>query len=241
MTAMPRSRFLELAMVAAIATLITGCGTPAPTPGATPTPQASRSPRPSPTPALPPDQETITIQGTGIGAYMLLAVPVVVLHNDASRHGATEVVVHFTTHRANGTTLGSLDSLAVNIGPGESLPVTGNCTDGCNNAAKTDVAVSVGAWVNTIGAVLTPGAATFCASCGGSRAQGNVMGSLSATSVGSGTPVAVFAACQDAGGAIIGGGSRVIIWPGGPSAMVDVPVVLSGTPGTCRLGGSTGW
>jgi hypothetical protein len=172
---------------------------------------------------------------------MLLAVPVAVLHNDASRHGAVEVVVHFTTHRASGATLGSLDSLAVNLGPGESLAVTGDCTDGCNQAAKTDVRVTIGSWVNIIGAVITPGAATYCASCGGGRGQGDVTGSVSAGKLASGTPVVIFVACQDGAGAIIGGGSVEIIWPGGPSTTVDVPVALSGTPATCQLGGSTGW
>ncbi len=63
------------------------------------------------------------VLGLGIGTFDLAAIPVATLKNEAKYHGAAAVVVHFVTHRS-GKTLGSLESVAVNLAPGETLAVT---------------------------------------------------------------------------------------------------------------------
>src|SRR5207245_1709459 len=103
-------------------------------------PTASATPVSTPAPG--PDSETVTVLSTGVGTWQLVTIPVAMLRNDAERHGAEEVVVHFTTQSSSGRTLGSLDSGAVNLVPGETLPVAADCTDGCNAATSVPVIVS---------------------------------------------------------------------------------------------------
>jgi hypothetical protein len=104
---------------------------------------------------------------------------VAILHNDSTRHGATQVVVHFVTRSGGGAQLGSLDSVAVNLAPGETLPVSADCTDGCNGAAGTDATVTVGAWVTALGVSPQASSATYaCGSCGGGHGYGAVSGTL---------------------------------------------------------------
>jgi hypothetical protein len=184
----------------------------------------------------------VVITATGIGSFDLVTIPVAVLHNAASRHGAAMVVVHFVTHRADGRTLGSLDSVPVNLGPGETLAVTANCTDACVGASGTDAAVKVGAWVDRPGASLAAGPAAYhCSNCGAGRGHGNTTGTVTATHLAEGAAVVVFASCMRADGMILGGGSEVIVWPGGPALNVDVAVLVNSPPATCQLGASTGW
>ena len=87
-------------------------------------------PTPSPSPCWPPAS----------GTFDLAAIPVANLKNDAKYHGAASVMVHFVTHRT-GRTLGSLDSVAVNLGPGETLAVTADCTDACDGATSVTATV----------------------------------------------------------------------------------------------------
>jgi hypothetical protein len=216
------------------------CGTPS-----TPTPSPTATPRPTPslTPA-PPDSESVSIVATGVGTWQLVTIPVAVLHDDATRHGAEEVVVHFITHGAGGQALGSLDSEAVNLVPGQTLAVAADCTDGCNGAASTAATVSVGMWTATIGPAFTAtGVAYRCGtgSCGGGHGEGDVTGSLASPSVKQGAAVVAFAACFGPQGAIIGGGFDQTEWPGGAGAAFDVPVIVNRQPASCQLGASTGW
>ena len=142
-------RALCLIAVAAASSALAACG-PA-SPSRSPTP-ASTPDAPSPTPTPAPDTQTVTVLATGVGSYALAAIPVAVLHNDASAHAAEGVVVHFVTHRAGGGRLGELDSVPVNIVAGEQLAVSADCTDACNNAVAADVTVTVGMWVSSHGA-----------------------------------------------------------------------------------------
>jgi hypothetical protein len=114
---MPRTRSPVLWLAGVTLMLLSACSgaaTPTTTPSALPTPQAT--PTPSPTP-LPPDTMAVGVLGIGIGTFDLAAIPVASLRNDARFHGAASVVVHFVTRRS-GRTLGSLDSVPVNLGPG---------------------------------------------------------------------------------------------------------------------------
>lgn len=231
------------APAAGLALLLAACGTPS----ATTTPTASPhrpTPSPSPSPTPQPDTETVTVTATGVGAWQLVAIPVAILHNDAQRHGAEQVVVHFTTHSPGGRT-GSLTSAAVNIAPGETLPVAADCTDGCNGATSTDAAVSIGQWTPSVGPVFAAGAAAYecgTGACRGGHGEGSATASLTTRSaVAADAPLVAFAACTGAGGAIVGAGVTETSWPGGGAATVRVPVIVNASPAACSVGASTGW
>ena len=231
--------FLATAIAAGVPFVAAGCGSSS---GATPPPTPTHSPTAVSTPTLAPDQETVVITATGVGSFDLVTIPVAILHNAASRHGAAMVVVHFVTHRSGGRTLGSLDSVPVNLGPGETLAVTANCTDACVGASGTDAAVRVGAWVDRPGVSLAAGPAAYhCSNCGAGRGHGNTTGTVTASHLAEGAAVVVFASCVGADGMILGGGSEVIVWPGGPALNVGVAVLVNSPPATCQLGASTGW
>jgi hypothetical protein len=233
-----RSSLLFLASVGALVlSACSGASTPSPSSSPTPTP----SPAPTPTP-LPPDQKTIAVLATGVGTYALAAIPVVYLHNNAAFHGAASVVAHFTTHRT-GQTLGSLDSVPVNLSPGETLAVTADCTDACNGATSVGVTVTVGTWSIIVGPVFaTVSAAYSCRPCRAGHGFGDVKGSLQPSStIAQGTAVVGFATCRNRAGTILGGGSAEIVWQSGSTLAVDVPVVLNAGPSSCSLGASTRW
>jgi hypothetical protein len=238
-TMLPRRSALLWLLSGAALTLsaCSSAATSSPTPRPTPSPAPSSSPTP-----LPPDRLTVTVLGAGVGTFALAAIPVAELRNNAAFHGAASVVAHFATHRS-GRNLGSLASVPVNLGPGESLHVTADCTDACNGATSVSVTVTVGSWPIAVGAVFsTVPAAYSCHPCRAGHGYGDVRGTLSASSViTSGRAVVGFAACRNRAGAIIGGGSEELVWPGGTSFTVDIPVVVSAPPSACALGASAGW
>lgn len=237
---MPQPRSPLPWLAAAGMVLLAACsGASPPTP--TPAPTATATPAPSPTP-LPPDTLAVGVLGIGIGTFDLAAFPVARLENEAKYHAAASVVVRFVTHRA-GRTLGSLDSVAVNLGPGETLAVTADCTDACNNATSVAATVTVGSWPTSIGPVFTTASATYaCQPCHAAHGYGSVKGTLRpSTPVSAGVAVVGFAFCQNSAGVILGGGSEQFIWQAGSSLTVDVPVVLDAAPASCALGASTGW
>lgn len=237
---MPRHRFRPLLLAAASALLLSACsssGGPSPTP----TPRATPSTSASPTP-LPPDTLSVTVEAVGVGTFDLAAIPVATIRNRARFHGAASVVVHFVTRRSS-RTLGSLDSVAVNLAPGETLSVTADCTDACDGATAVTATLSVGSWPSGIGAVFpTTTAAYHCGPCHAAHGYGNASGALTpASAIRSGSPVVGFAVCRNRAGAILGGGSEQFVWPGGATLAVTVPVVVNAAPGSCSLGASTGW
>jgi hypothetical protein len=211
---------------------LAGCAPQTTTPAPTPTPTA--------TPA--PDSQTVSVLATGVGSFALAAIPVAIVHNDAAVHAAEGVIVHFVTHRAGGATLGALDSVPVNLVAGESLPVAANCTDACNNAVATNVTVSVGTWVSSHGAAPAGGSAAYrCGTCRGGHGYGEAGGTVSAPGLAAGAGLVLFAECENAAGAIVGAGTTQLVWPGGSSLAVSVPVVVNDPPAKCQLGASTGW
>lgn len=231
-------RLVGTGCAAAAASLLAACGSTA-TPKTTPTPVAQ-----TPTPAPVADNQTVSVVTTGVGAWQLVAIPVAVLHNNAARHGAAAVVVHFTTHGAGGQTLGSLDSQAVNLAPGATVPVAADCTDGCNDATQTDVTVSVGNWTTSTGPSVTTAAGAYqcnTGACGGGHAQGTVSGTLTASHVAADTSIVAFAVCTDGGGGVVGAGVTQTVWRGGATGAVHVPVIVNSAPAGCQLGASAGW
>lgn len=235
---MPRRAPLLVCLASAGALMMAACSS-ATTP--TPTPSHATSPTPSPT-APPPDTLTVAIIASGVGTFDLAAIPVADLKNGAKYHGAASVVAHFVTHRS-GRTLGSLESVPVNLAPGETLAVTADCTDACDGATSVTVTVSVGSWPTSIGAVFATIAASYsCGTCHSGHGFGNVKGTLQPSSMlAPGDPVVGFAVCRNKGGAILGGGSEQFVWQSATSLSVDIPVVLNAAPSSCVLGASTGW
>jgi hypothetical protein len=234
------SRRLLFWPAAAAMVLLTACsGAPTPTPSASPSPSAT--PTPSPTP-LPPDTMSVGVLGIGIGTFDLAAIPVARLKNDAMFHGAASVEVHFVTHRA-GRTLGSLTSVAVNLGPGETLAVTADCTDACNGATSVAATVTVGSWPTSIGPIFSTAPAQYaCQPCHAGHGYGDVHAILTPSDpVAAGVAVVGFAVCQNSAGVILGGGSEQFVWQAGTTLSADVPVVLNAAPASCSIGASTGW
>ncbi len=233
-------RSAVLWLVAAAALVLSACSG-----ASTTSPRSSRTPdsTPSPTPTpLPPDTLSVGVLGIGIGTFDLAAIPVADLKNQAKYHGAASVVVHFVTHRS-GKTLGSLESVPVNLAPGETLAVTGDCTDACNAATSVAVTVTVGSWPAAIGPFFTTAAATYaCQSCRSAHGYGDARGTLTPSSaVAGGSAVVAFAVCRSKAGVIVGGGSEELVWPAGATMPADIPVVVNAAPNACSLGASTGW
>ena len=235
-------RFVRCWPVLAAALLLSACSNPS-----TPTPASSRSSSPAVTATpsatpLPPDTMTVSVVSVGVGTFDLAAIPVATLRNNARFHGAASVMVHFVTHRS-GRTLGSLDSVPINLAPGQTLAVTADCTDACDGATGVTATVTVASWPTGIGPVFTTIPASYsCGPCHAGHGYGDAHGTLmpSAT-IGAGSPVVGFAVCRSAAGAILGGGSEQFVWPGGAGLAVVVPVVVDARPATCSLGASTGW
>jgi hypothetical protein len=217
---------------------VAACGGPA-AHSASPVPSPSHSSAPSTTLTAPasstPDNETVEKVASGFGAFDLEVFPVAVLHNQASAHTATLVVVSFTVHFPGGTY--SLAAEPVSLAPEETLAVTALCTDSCEGATNTDVFVAVGGWEAGDRTVISATSATYtCGSpCAGTTGyQGDVAATLSGQ-VSSRTQVSVSAACEDGAGDIVGGGLLETVWPGGSSKAESVPVLVSAPPASCQL------
>ena len=235
---MPQRRSWLLPTAGAVCLLLAACSSTA---TSTPTPTHLATPTPSTTP-LPRDTMTVSVLASGVGTFDLAAIPVAELKNDAKFHGAASVIVHFVTHRSGGN-LGSLESVAVNLAPGETLAVTADCTDACNGATSVSATVEVGSWPTAIGAVFTTASAKYsCQPCHSAHGFGEVKGTLTPSStIAAGQAVVAFAVCRNRAGAILGGGSEEFVWQSGATLSADVPVVVNAAPASCSLGASTGW
>ena len=235
---MPQRRSWLLPTAGAVCLLLAACSSTA---TSTPTPTHLATPTPSTTP-LPRDTMTVSVLASGVGTFDLAAIPVAELKNDAKFHGAASVIVHFVTHRSGGN-LGSLESVAVNLAPGETLAVTADCTDACNGATSVSATVEVGSWPTAIGAVFTTASARYsCQPCHSAHGFGEVKGTLTPSStIAAGQAVVAFAVCRNRAGAILGGGSEEFVWQSGATLSADVPVVVNAAPASCSLGASTGW
>ena len=234
-------------LLAAAAIALAACGgTSAPSP--TPTrPTGTTTPRPTPTPIPAPDTERVDVVATGIGVYQAVVVPVAVLHNAATRTGISGVSVQFVLSRG-GRALAPLESPAVTLYPGQTLAVTADCTDACNNQGTIrppdSVAVTItgGTWAPLPGSPLTAtGIGLSCISgCGGGQGQWDVSTTLGSPELAQGTRVDIFTWCTDAAGAITGGNPpSVVQWPQqGGSLSLTLHAILRVPPTSCQVGAS---
>jgi hypothetical protein len=224
-----------------LAALLVGCGSG----GVTPSPSAAQptataTPARTPTPA--PDVQRIDVVSTGVGTWQLVAVPVAIIHNVATRTGVSGVIVHFTLMKG-AKALNALESPQLTLYPGQTLVVTSyQCTDyPCYTADSVAVTVTPGTWAALPGAPLTAtGGAFKCTrSCSG-HGQWDVPITVGSSQLLANEQVDIFASCSNAAGTIIGGGSRQLLWPqAGGSLNLAVPVIVNSAPASCQVGATT--
>ncbi|MGP8161104.1 MAG: hypothetical protein ACLQGJ_07770 [Candidatus Dormibacteria bacterium] len=223
---------------AALVVTVAACGgsvphsaSPAPSPPHTATPSAT----PPASASTVPDNEAVSLVASGFGAYDLEVFPVSILHNLATAHTATGVIVRFTVQFPGGSYALSAEPVA--LAPGETLAVTAQCTDSCDGAAGVGAAVTVGGWAPGGPVVIAGSAGSYaCGSpCAGSPGyEGDVSGTLSG-GVPDGTLINVSAACMDVAGTIVGGGLMQSFWSDGSTLSVTVPVLVTTPPASCQL------
>lgn len=229
--------------VAACAMCLTllACGGPVHHPGASHTPAPTHTPS-TPTPSPMADDETLQVFASGVGAYELDVNPVAVLHNLATGHTATGVVVVFTVHLPGGSY--QIDSSPdVTLFPGQTLAVATTCNRMCIGATGTDVAVTVGSWVAGGGTPFTVTSPAYtCVSqhdvtgCSDSvsDSQGNVSGTVHGT-LQNLAEVVLTGVCYSGSGAVLDSGFTTDFWPGGTSASMTVAVLGNPAPASCEL------
>jgi len=233
------------ALVALVGLAAAACGSsPAPTgspPRATPTVRMSATAAPAtPSAALAPEVQRIDILATGIGTFQLVAVPVAVIHNSATRSVASGVLVHLTPTRA-GRSLTPLLTPALTLYPGQTLVVAANCTDSCVGADAASASATAAAWTPQPGAPLiaTAGAFTCTVSCNG-HGQWEVPITVGGPGLVPNEQVELFATCTSAGGRLVGGGQRTLLWPqSGGTLDLTIPVIVSARPTACQVGATT--
>jgi hypothetical protein len=238
-------RRAQLCLIVAAGAALAACGGPPAPTSATPTP--ARSPTPSPTPTPAPDTLRVDVVSDGFGVYQAVVIPVAVLHNAASRTTVTGVVAHFAPSRG-GQQLPPLDSPAVTLHPGETLAVTADCTDGCNNTGTVRdpdglvVTVVGGTWAPVAGTPIVASGVTFtCRSgCGGGHGQWDVSATIGNAQLAQGTRVDLFTWCTNAAGAVIGGNPpSVVQWPqAGGTLALTLHAIVSVPPAACLVGAS---
>jgi hypothetical protein len=243
---MPRLRF-NLIGALAVAAALAACGSPPAASSTTPVPTPPSTARPTPTPTPPPDTLRVDVASNGFGVYQAVVIPVAVLHNVATRTTITGVVAHFVPSRG-GRPLPALDSPAVTLHPGETLAVTADCTDGCNNTGTVSgpdaLAVTVvgGSWAVVPGTpiVASGGTLTCRNGCGGGHGQWDVSATLGNAQLAQGTRVDLFTWCTNAAGAIVGGNPpSVVQWPqAGGTLTLTLHAIVSVTPAACLVGAS---
>ena len=234
-------------LLGALAAAAVACGSsPTVTPTPTPTPSHTPTPTAQPTPTAP-DNQSVDVVSSGFGVYQAVVVPVAVLHNAASRTGVSGVSVHFAPSRG-GVALPALDSPAVTLYPGETLAVTADCTDACNNTGTTrdpdglKVSVVGGTWKALPGSPLASSAVSFaCKSgCGGGHGQWDVAATVGSPELSAGTPVDVFTWCTNAAGTLVGANPpSVVQWPqAGGTLTLTLHAILTAPPAACNVGAS---
>ncbi len=116
------------------------------------------------------------------------------------------------------------------------------CTDfPCYTADSVAVSVTPGTWASLPAAPLsaTGGSFTCTRSCSG-HGQWDVAIAVGSPDLLAHEQVDLFASCSNAAGAIIGGGSRQLLWPqAGGSLNLSVPVIVNAKPASCRVGATT--
>ena len=229
--------------VCATALTVMACGGASHPTNASPIRTATPTATPStPTPSPTADTESIQVLASGVGSYLLQAQPVAILHNPAAAHTALGVVVDFTVHSPSGSHA-LTSSPDVSLFPGQTLAVAALCTDPCDNATSTEVAVTVGSWASGGGAVLTANSPVYLCvdqhdSTGCTDAVSNSQGTVSGTVSGTAQTfeqIELTGVCTSAAGVIVDSGTVATVWPGGASATMTVSVLGSPRLATCQL------
>ncbi|MGO8686395.1 MAG: hypothetical protein ACLQT7_04300 [Candidatus Dormibacteria bacterium] len=225
--------------VAALLLTATACGGTSAHSSPTPRVSHTASASPTPSPSAAPDNEQVTVVGSGVGTFDLQAYPIAIVSNLAAAHIATGVVVSFTVRISGGSY--TLAAEPVSLAPGETLAVTVLCTDSCQRATAATAAVTVGGWTAGTRTVISGTTATYtcgdpCYGSGGGY-QGSAVGSVSGQ-VPAGTLITVTAVCRNGGGDVVGGGSTTTLWPEAASAAATVTVLTTSEPATCQLYGT---
>jgi hypothetical protein len=154
----------------------------------------------------------------------------------STTQSALGVKAHFTP--SGGSQTSTLTSTAVSIPPGATVVLSADCTDGCNQARATSVALTVASWGDPGAApVITGSAASYsCGNCSSGEGYGTVSTTLTNAQLPTKEPVYLFAACMTASGTIIGGGVDDIYWSQqGQAQPVQVPVIVSSPPAACQV------
>lgn len=223
-----RRRRLALALLL-LPMVLTGCGGPS-TASATTASRTPSPPPPSASPALGPRR--IDVTATGLGSYLETTVPVAILRSASSGEVATQVTVHLVVTNAAGQATASADAGVSAIAPGAWVVVTARVRGALRGNAVT-ATVAVGGWVAasvappaSLAASAGPPSCTACARGGSGTLPVVVNGATQ------GSLLQVGAACRNAAGHIVGGGSA--LHPGGPSPVaVTVPIILSAPATGC--------
>ena len=228
------------ALVAILAVVgLSGCGSSTTsTTASSRTAPATASPTATATATAPVavGTDAVEITATGLGAYLETAVPVAIVHNRSLVDTAQPVTVHFRVLTASGAEAGSADTTVARLLPDQTAAITAR-VGASASGGHAEAAVSAGSF--------TPSAApapaldhvdqvmVACSGCsrGGS---GDATGRLTLAG-GEGSTRTLHAACSDAGGALIGGGSEDVALAGTPEQQVDVPVILSTNAQNCRI------
>lgn len=220
---------------APVVVLLAACGsTTSTTRSSTASPTSSPSatpPPPSATPSLMPGPRVIDVTATGLGSYLETTVPVAILHSASTGEVAARVTVHLAVTTILKRTVASTDVSVASIGPGATVVVTARVS-GALRGDRVVAMVAVGEWSPASAATPTLSASAGTPNCAGCARGGS--GTLT-VSVSGDTQVGLIqvgAACRDAGGNIVGGGSA--LHAGGPSpVIVSVPIILSAPVAAC--------
>jgi hypothetical protein len=166
-----------------------------------------------------------------LGSYLETTVPVAILRSASTGEVANGVTVHLAVTTPLQRTVTSTDVSVASIAPGATVVVTARVS-GALRGDRVVAMVGVGEWLPVSPATSTLTASAGAPSCNGCARGGS--GTL-AVSVGGDTQsglLQVGAACRDAGGNIVGGGSA--LHPGGAAPVaVTVPIILSAPAATC--------
>jgi hypothetical protein len=216
-----------------------GCGSATPaTTSATRTaaPTASPTATPAPTATVAVGTDAVEVTATGLGAYLETAVPVAIVHNRSLVDTAQPVTVHFRVLTASGSEAGSADTTVARLLPDQTAAITAR-VGASASGGRAEASVIVGGFANT-----PPAAAldhvdqvmVTCSGCGSRSGSGDATGRL-VLAGGGGSTRTLEAACSDAGGGLVGGGSEDVSLAGAPEQHVDVPVILSANAQNCRI------
>lgn len=192
----------------------------------------------TPTPPVAAGTDAVEITATGLGAYLETAVPVAIVHNRSLVDAAQSVTVHFRVLTASGSEAGSADTTVARLLPDQTAAITarvgasasGGHTEATVSARSFSPPASPAPALDRVDQVMV----TCSSGCGSRGGSGDATGRLTLEG-GEGSTRTLQAACSDAAGTLVGGGSEDIALAGTPEQQVDVPVILSTNAQNCRI------